>query len=108
MRRGDIYSVELDPAVGHEQRGRRPVLIVSPDDYNKDFLPLVCPITTGGSYVRDKGFAVPVSGGKTTGVALCNQARTLDIRARRGRRIEAAEASVVQQALWALQDIVAD
>jgi mRNA interferase ChpB len=108
MRRGDIYTVELDPVVGREQRGRRPVLIVSADEFNKHFLPLVCPITSGGAYVRDKGFAVPVTGGKTSGVVLCNQIRTLDIKARRGRRVEAADASVVQQALWALQDIVAD
>ena len=108
MRRGDIYSVDLDPVVGHEQRGRRPVLIVSADDYNKNFLPLVCPITSGGAYVRDMGFAVPVSGGKTTGIVLCNQARTLDIKGRKGRRVEAADANVLQQALWALQDIVAD
>jgi mRNA interferase ChpB len=108
IRRGDIYSVELDPIVGHEQRGRRPVLVVSPEAYNKVFLPLVCPITSGGGFVRDRGFAVVVTGGKTTGVVLCNQARTLDLKARKGRRIEAATPEVLQQALWALQDIVAD
>lgn len=108
MRRGDIYTVELDPTVGHEQRGRRPVLIVSPNVYNSHFLPLVCPITSGGAFARDRGFVVPLSGGKTTGVVLCNQARTLDIKARKGRRIEAVHADVLQQALSILRDIVAE
>jgi mRNA interferase ChpB len=34
MKRGDIYLVPLDPTEGREQRGNRPVLIVSPDEFN--------------------------------------------------------------------------
>ena len=49
MKRGDIYLVSLDPTEGREQRGSRPVLIVSPDAFNvATRLPVVCPITTGG------------------------------------------------------------
>ena len=32
--RGDIYWADLDPAVGHEQAGRRPVLILSRPAFN--------------------------------------------------------------------------
>ncbi|MBX7228111.1 MAG: type II toxin-antitoxin system PemK/MazF family toxin, partial [Burkholderiaceae bacterium] len=35
MKRGDIYLVSLDPTAGHEQRGSRPVLVVSPDEFNE-------------------------------------------------------------------------
>lgn len=35
MRRGDIYLVALDPTEGHEQQGTRPVLVVSPDEFNR-------------------------------------------------------------------------
>nr|VFK25129.1 MAG: PemK-like, MazF-like toxin of type II toxin-antitoxin system [Candidatus Kentron sp. MB]VFK29896.1 MAG: PemK-like, MazF-like toxin of type II toxin-antitoxin system [Candidatus Kentron sp. MB]VFK74986.1 MAG: PemK-like, MazF-like toxin of type II toxin-antitoxin system [Candidatus Kentron sp. MB] len=35
MERGDIYLVSLDPTSGHEQRGRRPVLIVPPTAFNR-------------------------------------------------------------------------
>ncbi len=35
MKRGDIFLVSLDPTSGHEQQGTRPVLIVSPDDFNQ-------------------------------------------------------------------------
>ena len=34
MKRGEIWLVSLDPSVGHEQAGNRPVLIVSPDKFN--------------------------------------------------------------------------
>lgn len=108
MRRGEVYSVDLDPTAGREQRGHRPVLIVSPDDYNKAFAPLVCPITSGGGAARDRGFAVPVSGGKTTGVVLCNQMRTLDLRARGAKRVEVIDDAVLTEVLWKLQAIVED
>lgn len=34
-KQGDILWVNLNPTKGHEQRGKRPVLVVSNDDYNK-------------------------------------------------------------------------
>lgn len=89
MRRGDIYSVSLDPTSGHEQQGHRPVLIVSPTNFNEATkLPIIVPITTGGDFARRIGFAVPLSGTRTTGVVRCDQPRALDIHARGGRRIE--------------------
>ena len=108
VRRGEIFNVDLEPTMGREQRYRRPVLVVSPDIYNNQFAPLVCPITTGAAYARDRGFAVPLSGGKTRGIVLCNQARTLDLEARKAKRVEAIDADVLQDVLYVLQDIVAD
>jgi mRNA-degrading endonuclease toxin of MazEF toxin-antitoxin module len=35
IRRGSLYIVDLDPAIGHEQGGRRPVLVVSSDELNR-------------------------------------------------------------------------
>ena len=52
-KRGDIYLVTLDPTEGHEQRGRRPVLVVSPGAFNQlTRVPIVLPITTGGNFAR--------------------------------------------------------
>lgn len=49
MKRGDIYLVSLDPTVGHKQKGCRPVLIVSPDEFNQvTKLPVVLPVAMGG------------------------------------------------------------
>lgn len=34
-KQGDILWVNLNPTQGHEQRGRRPVLVVSNNDFNE-------------------------------------------------------------------------
>src|SRR5271169_4843538 len=91
MKRGEVWLVSLDPAAGHEQKGRRPVLIVSPEAFNRmTKLPVVLPITSGGNFARTAGFAVPLTGAgtKTAGVVRCDQPRALDLAARGGRRLE--------------------
>ncbi|MGH7879930.1 MAG: type II toxin-antitoxin system PemK/MazF family toxin, partial [Candidatus Binataceae bacterium] len=89
MNRGDIYLVSLDPTAGREQRGNRPVLIVSPFEFNAATkLPVILPITTGGEFARRIGFAVPITGIKTTGVVRCDQPRVLDLIARNGRKVD--------------------
>ncbi|MDR0588257.1 MAG: type II toxin-antitoxin system PemK/MazF family toxin, partial [Burkholderiales bacterium] len=56
MRRGDVYWVSLDPIAGHEQSGVRPVLVITPDAFNKvTKLPVVLPITTGGKFAKNIG-----------------------------------------------------
>ncbi len=100
MNRGDVYLVSLDPTAGHEQSGSRPVLIVTPAEFNAATgLPVVLPITNGGGFARRLGFAVPIAGAKTTGVVRCDQPRVLDIAARRGRKIDALPASVMEDVL---------
>lgn len=74
MNRGDIYLVTLDPTSGHKQNGSRPVLVVSPAEFNHATkLPIILPITNGSEFARRLGFAVPLSGIKTTGVVRCDQ-----------------------------------
>ncbi|MBI5798563.1 MAG: type II toxin-antitoxin system PemK/MazF family toxin [Candidatus Yonathbacteria bacterium] len=47
MRQKDIYWVNLDPAKGKEQKGRRPVVVISGDTMNKNLgIFIVCPIST--------------------------------------------------------------
>lgn len=59
MDRGEIWLVSLDPIAGHEQSGKRPVLIVSKASFNKlTRLPVVVPVTSGGNFARTAGFAV--------------------------------------------------
>ncbi len=102
MDRGDIYLVSLDPASGHEQQGRRPVLVVTPSSFNKlTGVPVVLPITTGGNFARIRGFAVPLdgTGTKTTGVVRCDQPRALDLKARAGRKLERVPDIVLTEVL---------
>jgi len=100
MKRGDIYMVSLDPTQGNEQQGFRPVLIVSPDNFNAATqLPVILPLTSSGAFARRIGFAVPLTGTKTTGVVRCDQPRVLDIRARRGRKVETVPPDLMEEIL---------
>lgn len=108
MKRGEIWLVGLDPASGHEQKGRRPVLIVSPEAFNRvTKVPVVLPITTGGSFARTAGFAVPLMGAgtKTTGVVRCDQPRALDLAARNGKRLENVPEGIMDEVLSKLVPI---
>ena len=102
MKRGEIWLVGLDPTQGHEQKGRRPVLIVSPEAFNRvTKVPVVLPITSGGNFARTAGFAVPLAdaGTKTTGSVRCDQPRALDLGARNGKRLESVPDAIVDEVL---------
>ena len=108
MKRGEIWLVSLDPTSGHEQRGRRPVLIASPDAFNRiTKLPVVLPITSGGNFARTAGFAVMLtgSGAKTTGVVRCDQPRALDLAARGGKKLESVPDAVMDEVLAKISPI---
>ena len=109
MDRGEIWLVSLDPIAGHEQSGKRPVLIVSPASFNKlTRLPVVVPVTSGGNFARAAGFAVSLDGAgtKTTGIIRCDQPRTVDMAARNGKRLEQIPDSIVNEVLARLEAIL--
>jgi mRNA-degrading endonuclease toxin of MazEF toxin-antitoxin module len=103
MKRGEIWLVSLDPTSGHEQKGRRPVLIVSPDAFNRvTRVPVVLPITSGGNFARMAGFAVPLTAAgrtKTTGIIRCDQPRALDLATRGGRKLETIPDAIMSEVL---------
>src|SRR5512142_1058677 len=102
MKRGEIWLVGLDPSEGHEQKGRRPVLIVSPEAFNRvTKVPVVLPITSGGNFARTAGFGVTLesAGTKTTGIIRCDQPRALDLHARNGKKMESVPDAIVEEVL---------
>ena len=100
MNRGDIYMVSHDPVEGREQRGHRPVLIVSPAAFNAATrAPVVLPITNGGGFAQRIGFAVPLSGIVTSGVVRCDQPRVLDLEAWQGRKVEELPAAILAEVM---------
>lgn len=102
MKQGDIYEVDLEPAKGREQRGRRPIVIVSQTRFNEGTgLPVVAPISQGGDFSRRRGLTVSLSGAgtKTQGVVLCHQIRVLDISVRNARRIEALPSPILKEVI---------
>ena len=84
--RGDIVWTTFSPQRGHEERGRRPAIVLSKRSYNeRSGLALVCPIT---SRVKGYPFEVPIKLKKIMGVALADQVRSIDWRARDVKLIE--------------------
>jgi mRNA interferase MazF len=79
---GDLVWLTFDPQAGHEQKGRRPALVLSPKLYNaKTGLAVACPVTN-----QEKGypFEVPLPAtGKISGVVLSDHVKSLDWQARR-------------------------
>ena len=79
---GDLVWLTFDPQAGHEQRGRRPALILSPRSYNaRTGLALACPVT---SHVKGYPFEVPLAEGcPIIGAVLADHLKNLDWQARR-------------------------
>jgi mRNA interferase ChpB len=108
MERGDIYLVSPDPTSGHEQRGTRPVLVISPGAFNRlTKTPVVLP-TTGGRFARTAGFAVSLSGAgtRTTGVVRCDQPRAIDLGSRHARKLESLPSAIVEEVMARLATIL--
>lgn len=84
--RGDVIWLAFDSTTGHEQRGLRPAMVISPRVYNgRSGLVIACPITTA-----IKGFAFEVvlpAGLPVSGAVVADHPRTFDWRARRPRRL---------------------
>ena len=100
IKRGDIWLVGLDPAHGHEQKGHRPVLVVSADAFNQlTKTPVIVPITSGGNFVRMIGFTVTLSGTRTAGLIRCDQPRAIDLVARGAKRLESVPAAIMDEVL---------
>ena len=83
---GDVVWLTLNPQAGHEQAGRRPALVLSPESYNgKIGLALFCPIT---NQIKGYPFEVLIPEGlPLAGAILSDQVKSLDWRARNAELI---------------------
>jgi len=101
VKQGSLIWLDFDPQKGHEQKGRRPALIISNETFNNfSKMAIVCPITN-----TDKNHPFHIrldEKTKTKGVILCDQVRTLDIKARNYEFIE----SISEEVLMEVIDIV--
>jgi mRNA interferase MazF len=95
---GDIVTLEFDPQAGHEQKGRRPALVVSNNTFNSfTKIAIVCPITN-----TNRGFPLHVpldERTSTTGVVMCEQAKALDMLARNAMYKEKAPADILEEVI---------
>lgn len=92
---GDIVWLQFDPQAGHEQAGHRPALVLTPERYNSTRgMMLCCPMTT-----KVKGYVFEVLVERSPpSVALVDQIKSLDWRARKARRKGKAPAEAVLEA----------
>ncbi len=85
MKRGDVYLATLDPRSGSEEKGRRPVIVVSHDGFNESpgwRSVIVVPVSTSVAQTRRGPTAIHLPKGAgglgRESVALCHQVTTLD------------------------------
>ena len=103
--KGDVIAVSFDPQSGHEQKGRRPALVISNDLFNQSTgLAIVCPITR-----TRRGVPFHVSlpeETSVTGFVMVEQVKAIDFRARRVKLIEKAPVSTLNEVLSILDACV--
>ena len=95
--RGDIVWLEFNPQSGHEQRGKRPAIVLSHKLYNEKVgLAILCPITS-----KEKGypFEVRVDGKKIQGSILSDQIKSLDWKSRNIEFVEKANIEIVEEVI---------
>lgn len=97
-RQGDFIALTFDPQSGHEQKGRRPALVVSKDLFNRATgLAMVCPVT---NTQRDFPFHIGIpAGDKVTGSVMVEQLKSIDFRSRGARRIGRATDDLLAEVL---------
>jgi len=103
--RGDVVWLQFTPQAGHEQAGRRPAVTLSPRSYNaKVGLGLFCPVT---SHIKGYPFETRLPEGlHVTGVALCDQVKSLDWEIRQAQFVDRLPETTVTEILAKIQTLL--
>ncbi len=103
--KGDFIAVTFDPQSGHEQRGRRPALVVSNTLFNEQAgLAIVCPVTN-----TDRGYPFHVAityNPDVRGFIMVEQVKSIDFRARKAKPIGKASDDVLDEVLSILDTCI--
>ena len=103
-RKGDLVWLNFTPQAGHEQKGKRPALVISPLEYNKKTgLALCCPIT---SNIKGYPFEVEFEGKKISGAILSDHLKNLDWKARDIKFIETAQNEIVLEVIAKISALI--
>jgi len=102
--RGDIVWLNFEPQSGHEQKGKRPAIVISPKEYNEKVgLGLFCPIT---SKIKDYPFEVKISTKKINGVVLSDQIKSFDWKSREIEYIEKETSGKIEEIISKLSVLI--
>jgi mRNA interferase MazF len=106
-KQGDFIVVNFDPQSGHEQKGRRPALVVSKTEFNRRTgLAFLCPIT---NTLRNFPFHVAIPAGSgLTGYIMAEQTRSVDYASRKAKFVEKAPRAVLDEVLAILDACIYD
>jgi len=102
---GDIIYLDFNPQSGHEQKGRRPALVITNNLFNRfSKMLMVCPITNTD---KKHPFHIKLDERtKTTGTILCDQARTLDVYARNADFVERVPLDIIDEAVSMIKSFI--
>jgi mRNA interferase MazF len=99
--KGDLIALSFDPQAGHEQKGRRPALVISNYLFNKHTgLAIVCTITNTDRRIPFH-LSLPAAS-SLTGFVMVDQVKSIDYGSRRARFIEKAPNRLVEDVLAVL------
>lgn len=102
--RGDILWLDFNSTRGHEQGGRRPVLVLSTREYNAiSKLAIVCPAT---SQIKGYPFEIPFKTKNISGVILADHVRNVDWVERHADKIGTVSEVVVTEVQEYLKKLV--
>jgi mRNA interferase MazF len=103
--KGDFVIISFTPQSGHEQRGRRPAIVVSSKLFNKATgMILVCPVTSSKRY---SPFHVPVTdAASVSGEIMLEQIKSIDYKCKKVQFIEKASEEVLNEVLSIMDAIV--
>ena len=97
-KKGDFVAVTFDPQSGHEQKGRRPALVVSNTLFNEQtVLAIVCPLTA-----TDRGYPFHVTvtdNPRVKGFVMVEQVKSIDYSARQAKAIGRASNDLLDEVL---------
>ena len=101
---GDIVALSFDPQSGHEQKGRRPAIIISNKIFNQHLgLAFVCPIT---NTQRNFPFHIKIESKNITGFIMGEQMKSIDYNSRNIKFIEKANQKTINQILGIIDSII--
>ena len=101
---GDIVILDFDPQSGHEQKGRRPAIIISNKTFNKYLgLAFTSPIT---NTKRDFPFHIKVQSQNITGYIMVEQMKSIDYNARNIKFVEKVHQKTINQILGIIDSII--
>ena len=103
-KKGDLVILTFDPQAGHEQKGRRPALIISNETFNKALGPAIaCPITNTD---RDFPFHVKLEAKNLTGFIMCEQIKSIDYNVRQIKFVEEVDTEILNQVLGITKSVI--